>query len=252
MAVRDVVALHSLFLDRSMYDELTAAVQGRIVCALDYKGEPWLRGGSGSPPIGYPLEELAEQVITDIRSHTDDAVHLLGSSMGAYVAIIVASEAPDIVASCTLLGATADAEQRPEKFADISERLRTASDSDRADLIAQIMFAASFRLRRKEAFEYWYKHFQALHPEVASAAEYVFSRASLWGRVEKLNCPVLLLSGFVDETKPAEGLARVALRVPAAVFATVPEAGHTPVVERPELVLPTLMSWWRHIDECRQ
>ena len=237
MAMRDVVALHSLFLDSSMYDEMTATADGRTVWALDYKGEPWLRGGP--PPVGYPLEELAEQVIADIRVHADDAVHLLGSSMGAYVAIIVASEAPDIVASCTLLGASADSEQRPEKFAAIADRLRTASDIERAELIAQTMFAASFRIRRKDAFEYWCKHFQGLHPEVASAAEYVFSRASLWDRVDKLNCPVLLLAGSVDETKPPEGLARVALRVPAAVFATVPEAGHTPIVERPELVSDT-------------
>jgi 3-oxoadipate enol-lactonase len=239
---QDVVALHSLFFDGEMFDSLDNYLWNRRVHALAYRGEPWTKGHEHQK--AYSLAELATEAIADIRRRAAAPVHLLGSSMGAYVALMVAARVPELVASCALLGATADREDRPDLFADFETRLRLSSAVERADLIADTMFAPTFRERNSVAFEHWRGKFELLDRAVADVAHQVFSRESLWPYVSRLRCPLLLIAGGADVVKPPVGFARIADRIHGTALEVIPDAGHTPLLERPDLVLPLLATWW--------
>lgn len=237
-----VVLLHSLFFDGGMFDDLL----GELPDGMRYI-RPDHRGQGGSPRGGAPLtmERLAKDVAALVDERACGPVHLVGSSMGAYVAIRVVLERPDLVASCCLLGCTADAEPDRERFDGLVDRLRRADADGLVDAIEHTMFGDDFLGRPLDdpVRARWRGRFGQFDRTVADAAEAVFSRSGVRDRLGEVRIPLLLIAGQQDHAKQPTDMEPFA-EVPGSSFIVLPSAGHSPVVEEPASVARRLRSWW--------
>src|SRR6476659_7965570 len=100
-----VLLLHSLFFDGSMFDALGARLVDafRLICP-DHRGQ----GASRPTRLAPTIDQLCADTLELLERHVRAPAHLVGSSMGAYVAMRVAARAPRWIRTCTLLGWTAE------------------------------------------------------------------------------------------------------------------------------------------------
>lgn len=227
-----VVALHSLFFNGAMFDQTRSCLPEFRFITPDHRGQ-----GSRAADPGQPsLERLARDTVRLVRDLDCGPVHLVGSSMGAYVAVRAAAEEPALFKTCTLSAASGDAEQRPEHFARLVSDLRQEGPASMVEEIAYTMFGDSFLAEGSPELLRWKDHFKSLPGSVADAAQEVFSRDSLWPLIDEVQVPLFLIAGAEDHAKPPEHMFRIALRRPGSFLTVVPNAGHTPFVERPRHV----------------
>jgi 2-succinyl-6-hydroxy-2,4-cyclohexadiene-1-carboxylate synthase len=66
----------------------------------------------------------------------------------------------------------------------------------------------------------------------------------LWGRLHRLEMPVLVVAGAADEKFSAEGQRLVESIGPNATLSLLEGAGHAAHLEQPELFLSTLRAWF--------
>ncbi|MFI5718975.1 alpha/beta fold hydrolase [Nocardia sp. NPDC051750] len=237
-----VVLLHSLFFDGSMFDALVAELPARHrYIRPDLRGQGSFTGSGRAPT----MDVLFDDAVALIESRCNRPVHLVGSSMGAYVALRVASRRPDLLASCTLLGATAEAEARPEIF----RALETAVRGNEPDIVARIehtMFGDVFLgdTARSATRRHWAQVFAAHVPEVADALHGVYTRPAMVAELAAIPLPLLLVAGELDRAKRPADMAAIADRVPGSRLVVLETAGHTPVIEEPAAIARELVSWW--------
>jgi 2-succinyl-6-hydroxy-2,4-cyclohexadiene-1-carboxylate synthase len=168
----------------------------------------------------------------------------IGYSMGARLALHVALEQPFVVERLVLLGGTAGLESDDERharrvadeaLADAIERDGVAAFLDR--WLAQPMFASvpddrADRLRNSAA-------------GLATSLRLTGTGAqdNLWGRLQELQMPVLVMVGEDDEKFTDIGYRMVAAVGDNATFATVPNAAHAAHLEQPSSFLAVLREW---------
>ncbi|MCY3851144.1 MAG: alpha/beta fold hydrolase [Acidimicrobiaceae bacterium] len=99
-----VVLLHGSGMDRTVWQLQTRflAHHGYRVAALDLPGH----GGSDGPPLG-SIEQMADWVAEMVAVLGLGPAHLVGHSMGTYIALEAARRHPEAVRSLVLLGTAA-------------------------------------------------------------------------------------------------------------------------------------------------
>jgi pimeloyl-ACP methyl ester carboxylesterase len=241
-----VLMLHSLFFDGSMFDAVIAELPAEYrFIRPDFRGQ----GDFGDTPTAPTMDVLFEDAVTLLEQRCDGPAHLVGSSMGAYVALRVAARRPDLLASCTLLGATADAETRVAVFRDLETAVRQ-SEPDIASRIERIMFGDAFLGDQTRAATrlHWLQKFASRGPGVADALRGVYSRPSMLDELADIPMPLLLVAGELDRAKRPADMAAIADHVPGSRLVVLGSSGHTPVVEEPSAMARELLSWWTTHD----
>ncbi|CAG7619448.1 alpha/beta fold hydrolase [Leucobacter soli] len=235
------VLVHSLFFDGTMFDDFVAVADLPVRYLI-----PDLRGQGRSPGGDLSLEALAADVIALVERESSAPVHVVGSSMGGYVATLAAARRPDLFLDCTLLGGTADAELDPDRFAELERAIRTGIDDAVIDRIEHTMFGDDFLARpRTDAIrDRWRSHFTRLPAGVADAAHEVFARASLHDAVAALTMPVQLIAGQQDHAKEPEQMRRMLPLLADGRLTVLEGVGHTPIVEAPDAVASIVDDFW--------
>jgi pimeloyl-ACP methyl ester carboxylesterase len=192
------------------------------VLALDLPGH-----GKAAGPGRGDLRQLGDDVRRWMDGLNLPPACLAGHSMGAAIALLLALDAPDMVAGLILVGAASPMRVNPrllEAFA------QPAMVSEGIDLVMRWSF-------RREALESLRrpvrKSLQATPPEVLAADFAACDRFDAGDRLGLIRAPTLVMVGAEDRmTPPAEG-ERLAARIPGARLAVIPEAGHMVPLERP-------------------
>ena len=219
------------------------------VLAVDLPGH-----GGSDVPAG--LEQYGvERLVTDLGDVLDrlsipEAVWV-GYSMGGRLALGAAVLGPERVAGLVLESASpgleTEAERRARRERDeaLARRiLSTGVDAFVNDWMAQPLFASQRdlpelvqereRRRRKRASA------RGLAGSLLGMG--TGAQPSFWGRLGELEMPVLVLTGALDRKFEAIG-DRMAEAIPRATRRSVPEAGHTVHLERPEAWLEGVFSF---------
>ena len=242
-ATSPILLLHSLFFDGDMFDGVVARLPETMwIIRPDHRGQGRSGRGSATPSI----DRLASDTIAVIESVAGEPVHLVGSSMGGYVALAVAARRPELLRSCVLSCCTAQAEQDRDRFDALERALREQGPTVLVDTILRTMFGEYFLSHANTAIvERWRAHFAALDRSVADAVGGVFSRPSFVDTLSSLKMPVLLCSGDLDRAKRPADMAFIAERVAGSRHVVFDEAGHTPAVEVPARFADELIQFWR-------
>ncbi|MDM0087868.1 MULTISPECIES: alpha/beta fold hydrolase [unclassified Variovorax] len=240
-AAGTAVLLPSLFFGASMFEEVAAQLppQWRVVCP-DHRGQGASESGLRAPTMG----QLAADTEALIQALGDGPVHLVGSSMGGYVAMELAVRRPDLLRSCVLSCCTAEAEQQPERFAALEAALRAQGPAALVDGLVQTMFGSHFIEAASPALAHWRQHFAALDARIPDAVHEVFARNSHVDSLSRLTMPVLLFSGALDRAKKPADMQFIADRVPGSRHIVLEASGHTPPIEQPGRFAEALAAFW--------
>ena len=224
--------LHSLFFDGTMFEETVQRFAGSHLCiAPDHRGQGASSMGQNAPTMA----QLATDIILLLDQLALPRVHLVGSSMGGYVALEIMREHADRVASLTLSCCTGQSEANPERFAALADSFSEPRHPDLPANLVAIMFGRSFVNNQSATFDYWQRKFKQLPNHTEEVVRRVFEHADFRSVLTQINCPTLLIAGAEDRAKRPEDLLWIQQQIPvSADYAVIDDAGHTPAVETPQ------------------
>ena len=209
-----------------------------------YTGRPMPGEWSGNSPYS-PLSQV-EQLIALMDTLGIDKAVLVGSSAGGITAALTAVYYPERV-NALILVAAAIFQGGPPRW--LSTALR----------IPQVERLGFLAMRQYYKHFFDYTHKRAWHDPSKQTAEilagyrkpmkgrnwdralweYVFAYESLnlERRLNEIGIPVLIITGDDDRIVPQRGSEQIADQIPQAELVIVPETGHLPHEENPEVFL---------------
>lgn len=240
-----VVAVPGMGDLRTTYDELRTALlaAGYRVVTTDLRGH----GDSGAGFTTYGDEATAADVVALVEHLGAGPAVLVGNSMGASAAAVVAGDRPDLVRALVLLspflrnggGAAKQAVMRPVLAALLAAPwgaaawatyYGTLNKGSRSPRLAEHTAAIRAGLRRPGYLTAFRRFSLALdHAVVAS-------------RVPRIHAPALAVVGALDPdwSDPAAELAWIAEQIDTRTL-LVPDAGHYPQHQTPEVVAEAVL-----------
>jgi pimeloyl-ACP methyl ester carboxylesterase len=211
-----VVLLHAFPLDERMWDQQRKALAGHEVMA------PNLYDLGGNSIDAWAGRILAE---------TPGDLAAVGASLGGYVGLAMARQAPDRVRALLLAGSRASADP-PERRAAREEMIRVVTE---------------------EGIEGWNRDFYPPGPSDRTTDELVRGIEALRDRndatdvVRGFEGPIVVVVGDQDELLPVEEARGIAESASDGQLEIVEGAGHLVSVEAPERVNQVLLELLRRV-----
>ncbi|WP_193489486.1 alpha/beta fold hydrolase [Mycolicibacterium murale] len=215
----------------SRADRWTAAMphlcDGRTVQAIDFPGH----GFADKPTdFSYTSPAFTEAVIGYLNSWGPAA--LVGTSLGAHVATLVAERRPDLVTSLVLVGATGIVPRNTASSSAIADRSPAGVRAKMTQLFFDPTLVDDASVREE--------HLVNTSPGAEQALEQVLRYLQngitadlVEGRLSSIDTPVLLMWGSDDRWIPLEVGERIAAIVPQSPFVILDRCRHAPYAERP-------------------
>jgi pimeloyl-ACP methyl ester carboxylesterase len=236
---------------------------GYRVFALDLLGF----GSSDKPILDYNLELWQELVVDFWTTHIQQPTIFIGNSIGALLSLALASNHPNISAGAVLINCAGGLNHRPEEL-NLPLRLivGTFTKIVSSPLLGKFIFD---RIREKgrirstltqvyhdrtaiteDLVEMLYQ--PSCHPNAQKVFASILTAppgAKPEELLSKLQHPLLILWGDKDPWTPIKG-AKIYQDIPAknvAIdFHPIPQAGHCPHDEKPEIVNQLILDWLQH------
>lgn len=248
-----LVLSHAAFLDSHMFDAIwePLARQFRVIC---YD----MRGFGKSSPVNGPVSRQAD--LEQLLKHLDiTRCHLVGCSYGGEIALDLALENPDKVASLTLVAGTPSGfelkGEPPRYMLEMFDAMKRG-DIDRAnELQIRIWLDGESRepgqvdpgLRKKalemnripvEQSTYFLADSQPLNPLDPPAVS----------RLENVSCPTLIVVGSLDHPEVLRAADEMADRIPNARKVIFEGSGHVPSYEQPDNFVRQLLEFLQTVN----
>jgi pimeloyl-ACP methyl ester carboxylesterase len=254
-----IILLPGLGHDHTYYAKTVPLLStfGRVV-TLDPRG----LGQSSASTTGYSVEAWADDVVRLIDHLGAPRAHLVGSSLGACVAMQAALEAPARIASLVLVAGFSELDRSLEmnfrmrlKMLDetgLSDALamhismwtlgRSFLDTDEGKAAMERLFSAVKRnsVERYKTFINTILRFGRCEPDQAG-------QPKLTARLGELKVPVRVVVGEQDILTPVSVSRRMADHIKAAEFCVVPECGHITFTEKPRETAALIEAFLRRV-----
>jgi pimeloyl-ACP methyl ester carboxylesterase len=240
-----VVLLHGFPLSAEIWTPIRTALEqaARLVT-------PDLRGfGSSERPEGdYGMETLADDVVRLADRLALDRFVLGGHSMGGYIALRVAAGHLERLAGLVFVSSRAGAdflEGRLRREAGI-EKIRRGEAAAFLDEFVPNLVGPSTRQRAPRLLA----ELRALAGEVpghvlAACLVGMRDRPDSSAVLPQLDVPALVIAGQEDGIVPVDEARAMAAALPRARLAVIPQAGHTPSIERPIPTAEAILAFLR-------
>src|SRR5438034_6288013 len=210
------------------------------VLAEHYRTIAFDARGTGRSPVPeepYGIDELAQDAADVLGGRT---AHIVGLSMGGYVALTLALARPKLVRSLVLVGTGAggpDRVPRPQEVRDVYADATGLPFDEYGRRTMPLTFSPGWTARNPKRFEEILAargehptpdvtldaHLQACYGFYARGCE-----------VERIGAPALVVHGDEDLIVPVENGRMLASRLPNARYAELPGVGHNLQLEVPE------------------
>jgi 3-oxoadipate enol-lactonase len=226
-----LVLLHEMGGALASWDLVVGHLPQRRILRLDLRGF----GLSEKPTGPLALKDMAADVAALIVHLGLGPVHLVGSAVGAAVAISCAADHPETTAQLTCLApATGIPADRRGEALTLAARLEAEGVRGflEADTIPKAWPAA---LPRGAGFEIFCATQLATAPSSLAAAYRMLAQSDLRPALAALNCPLHLVAGQHDIARPPALIRALADSLPGARFTDIP-SGHFMALQTPALV----------------
>lgn len=237
-----VVLLHGLGLSSRFWFDLPQllATDGdgpRRVIAIDNRGT----GRSDKPRPPWTMATMADDVAAVLDHAGADGAIVVGISMGGMIAQHVALRHRARVRGLVLLATTPGflAGALPEP-ASLYRLLSIPFGGRRASRnLARLLLPESKWGRAREIFAEWPKAMREDSTPPATFAAHFFAASTHFvaPRLERIDCPVLVVAGAEDGLIPKKNSEALARRIPRAELEVLPETGHAVFAEDRDLLL---------------
>lgn len=209
------------------------------VFARHYRTIAFDTRGTGRSPVSeepYGIDELAHDAADVLDGRT---AHVVGLSMGGYVALTLALARLELVQSLVLVGTGAggpDRVPRPQEVRDAYAAAMVLPFDEYGRTTMPLTFSPGWTERNPEAFEeILAARLEHPTPDVTLDA-HLRACYGFYGRgceVERIDVRTLVLHGAADVIVPVENGRMLASRVPNARYVELPGRGHNLQLEDP-------------------
>lgn len=236
-----VAFVHGAGMDRTVWALQTRwfAWHGYAVLAVDLPGH----GGSEGPAL-VDIESLGGWILRLLERSGASSATLVGHSMGALACLSAGAEGGDRVAAMALLGVGARMPVHPDLLA-----AARVDDPVARELIVDWGFGQPARFGVNRAPGLWMQGggrsllFRAPAGALGSDLAACDAYGSAAEAAARLDCPVLFVVGEGDRMTPPSAAAELAAKVAKARTATIRDAGHMMMIEKPDETLDALIGW---------
>lgn len=244
-----LVFIHGLMLASESWAAQVAAFAGRRrTIVYDLRGQ----GRSEKTVDRLDLDSLAEDVAALIETLDLGPSHVVGFSMGGFVAMRLAARRPDLVRSLALIGPSADAEDAANlpKYRALIALVRVTGARPFVGPLLRILFGKTFLCDPDRAAERgrWRRVVASLPRSLHRAAAASARRAPIRELLPRIAAPTLVVSGTEDRPIPPARAQAVAAAIAGARFVPVPGTGHAVMIERPDLFNDLLEGFLDGVD----
>lgn len=234
-----VLLLHGLTGNRHMFDEETRVLKKYLrVITPDFRGH-----GDSERPVTYTLSDLIEDMVALIEELGLPSLHIIGVSMGSYVAQGVAIRLGDRVKRLVLVAtkSTGKTSAMQALFEEHKEELEGLTHN------AKILKASKYMYHDLQAVGQWSKEAakkaEPMTAEQIEAANQALTGFDFTNDLSKITAKTLVISGDHDQLNPPEKARETARLIPHATFAEFNQSGHAPNVEQRLLYLDFVLEF---------
>ncbi len=242
-----VLLSHSLFFDQAMFEPLSALLveAGHRVVAYDHRGQ-----GASGPGTA---DELSMDALTEdaaaLITHLDlGRVHVVGNSMGGFIALRLAARHPELLLSAAALGSSAEEEHQLEAFAPLVARLQEVGGGELIDTLMHVMFGDSSLAEPDSTVLAWRDKMAALEPSIGDCAYAVIHRGRIVEELDGCAVPVLAIAGAEDHAYPPPVSDQNIVDATGGRSVTLDAAGHSVALERPGATAEQLLTFFSEVS----
>jgi len=198
-------------------------------------------GESGKPDEPYSIAGMAADVIGLLNHLKIDRSHVLGGSMGGYIAQEIAISYPERVRKLVLLCTHYGGPEYLELTGDLWKEILDVAGLSAEEIYRKgVKYSTTpgFFENQKELVERMVR-MRVENPQPAYAFQRQFAAAAAFysqDRLNKIQAPTLVLNGRKDRVVPPELARRLAEAIPNAKLEIIDNAAHLLFIERPEEV----------------
>ena len=228
---QDLVLLHSLLTDRSVFDRVAPALaRKRRLTLLN------LPGYGGSSPAGNDIESYADRVASVLEAlNLSKETAVLGNGFGGFVAVMLALRHGErfgrLIAAPALAGFPEAAKAPFHRMAGLvtSQGMQAVLDA-----AIQRMLPAAFIEKNPAVVAERKASLAKADPACFARACQALAALDLSKETQKIRHPTLVMVGSQDATTPSALARRLAEGIPGAKFMELEGCGHCPQVEKPD------------------
>jgi esterase len=228
-----IVFLHGGGLNAHTWDLVALQLRTRYHClALDLRGHG---DSEWSPEMDYRLETFVSDVVGFVDALNLRRISLVGQSLGGLIAMSAGTRLNDRLISIVIVdigpemrieGVSRIMSFLEEEIGSIDELIERAVRFNPRRNPAMLRRTLLYNLRPLPDGGWMWKHDRRRRPRDASDAEVINSFKSLWGAVDAIHCPVLIVRGEESDVFAAEDAAKLSRAFSNAELRVVPGAGH--------------------------
>lgn len=173
------------------------------------------------------------------------SVILAGCSMGAAMALCIASERPDLVSGTIAIEPPYEARGRKDQF---QHHVGAHGGLHNASFVRGLMSPFSPECQRRRASWIYSQGAPGVYPGDLAFYSEEFNGADVAPFVDLTRTPVALLCGSYDYSASPEDGRKLHSLMPQAYFAEMPTLGHFPMMEDPDVFRPYLIAALAHVS----
>jgi pimeloyl-ACP methyl ester carboxylesterase len=232
---------HGLLWGTELFAPQMETLRARYRCiAWDHRGQ----GKSAADTrhcIG--MELVWQDAVALLEKLGGGAVHLVGLSMGGFVAMRVAARRPELVRSLVLLETSADPEplENAKRYRLLTAVTRAIGPRLISGKVAPIMLGKSIlsdSTRKADVAKF--TDIMTRRRDIWRAVNGVVDRAGCYDELSRIRAPSLVLVGDEDVATPPPKAERIVAGIAGAKLRVIPRAGHSSPVEEPAAVTNAL------------
>jgi 3-oxoadipate enol-lactonase len=236
-AGRDLVLLHSLLADRSAFDRVVPMLAAKHRLTLIN-----LPGYGASAPQGASVEDYADHVAAILRAlKLGRETDVLGNGLGGFIAIALACRHGDAFRKLFIADSLATFPPHgKEPLRGMAERVKQQGMTAVLDAAINRMFPPAFVAANAALVAERKAVLAKADPGCFSRACLALSEVDLTAQLARIRNPAFVMVGALDGATPAMLARELALKIPGAQFMEIPECGHCPQLEKPQLFAETV------------
>ncbi|MBO0335054.1 alpha/beta fold hydrolase [Sneathiella sp. CAU 1612] len=171
---------------------------------------------------------------------------LAGLSMGGYIALEIMRHAPERVTHLAIMDsrAVADTPEERQKRIDFIKLVEQGSAFKGVTRSLLPILIHESRLEDEELVARIFKMAEDVGKDAFLRQERAsLDRIALWDVLKTITCPTMVLSGADDKLTPAKIQREMAVEIPTAQYVEIPNCGHLPTMEEPEMTSKYMRHW---------
>ena len=233
MKSETLLFIHGFPFNSSMWDFQIEHFHGQYnTLAPDLRGHRDGPKGPGPWMIAHHVEDLKKL----LQEKGIEKAHLIGCSMGGYIALHFVQQYPEKVASLVLCDTRADADSndaKDKRFALIQRLHRDGLNAFAREFAQTVLGESTQKIKPSLLKKVEDMILSNTVEDVALSVGALASRRDSTEALAKINCPCLVIVGIEDKVTPVDVNQKLAQGLKKSEFKKIPKAGHLANFEQP-------------------